>query len=442
MSHDAKAKNGADKNYNPDLSEQNENLSSSKIAKARLREVLAQQRSYAYDEFTLEQKALKKREEAILAELAAAAKAAASQSSASNVSDTKTGTTSKSHAETSSSISKDGSPETSKEATPEASKEATSKASKEATSKASKEACLGASPRANAENSLPTTEPDNLKQKDCATDNDLSNTSDKEISKSISDSASKNTFTNDSKEQSAQAESDVGSSDTETSATDNDCIENAAKDKECVSNESAVDNNAADEITNSSLDEEGDLEQLKELMKNEPDTYYPIVVYTPEQLKEAQKSGAKRILVKGDLAKKLSTAFKGLGSLSTTSLNTLALCLSGAALFAPFTGGVSLGAAGTVMGTVGAALTATAIAAISAIGLSLVLAVFKGYDEIKLGGGGVELVIKKNRNKDKSDSAKGDKTNADSPTNSAQKAETSKVNTEQSDDSKDNLKSS
>ena len=123
--------------------------------------------------------------------------------------------------------------------------------------------------------------------------------------------------------------------------------------------------------------------------------FYPVVVSTPAELAAAHKAGAKKILVKGELASKLETAFGGLRSLSSASLNALALVLSGAALLAPFTGGVSLGAAGTVMGTLGAALTATAIAAISAIGLSLVVAVFKGYDEIKLAGGGVELRLKK-----------------------------------------------
>ena len=126
---------------------------------------------------------------------------------------------------------------------------------------------------------------------------------------------------------------------------------------------------------------------------------YPVVVYTADELKAAQDAHAERIVVKGELAQKLESALKGLRSLSASSLNALALVLSGAALFAPFTGGVSLGAAGTVMGTVGAALTATAIAAISAIGLSLVFAVLKGYDEVKLAGGGLELSIKKNKNK-------------------------------------------
>ena len=125
--------------------------------------------------------------------------------------------------------------------------------------------------------------------------------------------------------------------------------------------------------------------------------YYPVVVYTPEELAQATKNGAERIVVKGDLAQKLSTAFKGLRTLSTRSLNALALVLSGAALFAPFTGGVSLGAAGTVMGTVGAALTATAIAAISAIGLALVVAVFKGYEEVRFGNSSLELVIRKHQ---------------------------------------------
>ena len=130
---------------------------------------------------------------------------------------------------------------------------------------------------------------------------------------------------------------------------------------------------------------------------------YAVVVYDRESLEQAQKSGAQRIVVKGELAQKLEAAFKGLRSVGASSLNTLALVLSGAALFAPFTGGVSLGAAGTVMGTVGAALTATAIAAISAIGLSLVIAVFKGYDEIKLAGGGLELRIKKHQDKPRPD---------------------------------------
>lgn len=133
---------------------------------------------------------------------------------------------------------------------------------------------------------------------------------------------------------------------------------------------------------------------------------YPVVVYTADELKAAQDAHAERIVVKGELAQKLESALKGLRSLSASSLNALALVLSGAALFAPFTGGVSLGAAGTVMGTVGAALTATAIAAISAIGLSLVFAVLKGYDEVKLAGGGLELSIKKHKDKDQADQAK------------------------------------
>lgn len=119
--------------------------------------------------------------------------------------------------------------------------------------------------------------------------------------------------------------------------------------------------------------------------------FYPVVVYTPQELEEAQKSGAERILVKGPLAKKLETALKCLRSIGATSFNTLALVISGAALLSPFTGGV------TVMGTLGAAVTAAAIAAISAIGLSLVIAVLKGYEEVKIGGGGLELVIKKHK---------------------------------------------
>lgn len=129
--------------------------------------------------------------------------------------------------------------------------------------------------------------------------------------------------------------------------------------------------------------------------------FYPVVaVSTPEELAAATKAGAERILVKGELGEKMATAFKALRSIGVSSFNTLALVMGGAALFAPFTGGVSLGAAGTVMGTVGAALTATAIAAISAIGLALVIAVFKGYDEVKFSAAGFEMVIKKDPEKD------------------------------------------
>lgn len=124
---------------------------------------------------------------------------------------------------------------------------------------------------------------------------------------------------------------------------------------------------------------------------------YPVVVATPEELSAAYQRKAERIVVVGELAAKLGQAFNGLRKLSASALNTLALVVSGAALLAPFTGGVSLGAAGTVMGTLGAALTASAIAAISAIGVALVVAVFKGYDEVKLKGGSLELVLRKRK---------------------------------------------
>ena len=155
---------------------------------------------------------------------------------------------------------------------------------------------------------------------------------------------------------------------------------------------------------------------------------YPVVVYTADELKAAQDAHAERIVVKGELAQKLESALKGLRSLSASSLNALALVLSGAALFAPFTGGVSLGAAGTVMGTVGAALTATAIAAISAIGLSLVFAVLKGYDEVKLAGGGLELSIKKHKDKDQADQAKQAKKESEQSEDAANAAKESGAN--------------
>lgn len=160
-----------------------------------------------------------------------------------------------------------------------------------------------------------------------------------------------------------------------------------------VDSEAAAQPDAAPADTTAKSATEGATESATESATeavNEPKVY-PVVVYTPQELEQAHKDGAERIVVKGPLAKKLSTALKCLRSVGAPSYNTLALVLSGAALLSPFTGGV------TVMGTLGAAVTAAAIAALSAIGLSLVIAVLKGYDEVKLGGGGVELVIKKKK---------------------------------------------
>lgn len=350
MSSDSKANKGTPHNDSGSFEEMMPNASSSEIAKVRLREVLAQQRASMFDELQAEEKNLKEREQAIMAELAAA-----SQNAHKNEAETKAKEDIAKEAHTDTTKKDDAAKSSAKDSKSSDVKDQDQDAAKDDATKADNAA------KATADSG------------DAKTDTKAEDKADANADAKIADNG-------DGKAQDVESVKSVKSADL------------------------GSDNKESNDEEAEAPDEEGDRRQLEELMTKTPNVYYPIVVYTPEQLKEAQKSGAERILIKGDLAKKLSAAFKGLGSLSTTSLNALALCLSGAALFAPFTGGVSLGAAGTVMGTVGAALTATAIAAISAIGLSLVLAVFKGYDEIKLGGGGVELHIKKSKTKDEANS--------------------------------------
>lgn len=113
-------------------------------------------------------------------------------------------------------------------------------------------------------------------------------------------------------------------------------------------------------------------------------------VTSKEELKRAQEVGTQEIIVVGDLADKLKRA-KKIALLGSVGLGILATTLGVATFTAPVTGGLSYFVAAPV-----AALTGVEIAAIitaSTIGLSLVVAVFKGYEEISYGAG--KMVLKK-----------------------------------------------
>lgn len=118
----------------------------------------------------------------------------------------------------------------------------------------------------------------------------------------------------------------------------------------------------------------------------------PIEVSTKEELKLAVKNKEKMIIIKGDLAKKVH-ASKKITKMSKVAIATILAGVGGTAAIglvaAPATGGTSvaflMGAAGTATGTatgVGAASAVPAIIIASAIGISLIMAVYKDYSVV------------------------------------------------------------
>lgn len=113
-----------------------------------------------------------------------------------------------------------------------------------------------------------------------------------------------------------------------------------------------------------------------------------ITVTTKEELKEAQEEKVQEIIVSGDLADKLKKA-KQITKLGATGLGILTAALGFGIVAAPVTGGLSMFAAAPV-----AALTGLEIAAIitaSALGIALIIAVFKDYEEISFEKGKMTL---------------------------------------------------
>jgi hypothetical protein len=113
-------------------------------------------------------------------------------------------------------------------------------------------------------------------------------------------------------------------------------------------------------------------------------------VQTKDELKTAKENGAAEIIVIGELAQKLKKS-KNIALLGGASIAALTLALGAATIAAPVTGGLSYFAAAPVAVLTGAEI--SAIIAVSAVGLALVLAVFKDYEEISYESG--RLVLKK-----------------------------------------------
>lgn len=114
------------------------------------------------------------------------------------------------------------------------------------------------------------------------------------------------------------------------------------------------------------------------------------VVTTKDELKVAKERGDMEIVVTGEFADKLKTS-KKITKLNAGALAIISVAIAAATVTAPVTGGMSFFAAAPV-----AALTGTEIAAIiiaSSIGLTMLIAIFKDYEEISYSKG--KLVLRK-----------------------------------------------
>jgi len=117
-----------------------------------------------------------------------------------------------------------------------------------------------------------------------------------------------------------------------------------------------------------------------------------ITVRNRQELDSAMKNKIDVIIVEGELAKKLKQA-KKISKLSKAGLAILTATIGAAAIAAPVTGGLSFFAAAPV-----AAITGVEIAAIitaSALGIALVIAVFKEYEEISFDNGKLKMKRKR-----------------------------------------------
>lgn len=115
-----------------------------------------------------------------------------------------------------------------------------------------------------------------------------------------------------------------------------------------------------------------------------------IEVYTQKELKHAKEENYNEIIVKGKLADNLRKASK-ITKLSKRGLGVLTGTLGAATVAAPVTGGISYAAATSVAAVTG--LEIAAIITASALGISLVIALFKGYEEISFKEG--KMVLRK-----------------------------------------------
>lgn len=117
-----------------------------------------------------------------------------------------------------------------------------------------------------------------------------------------------------------------------------------------------------------------------------------IKVSTLAELKKAEKDQANEIIVEGELAqklykvRKLKKITKGIGLLGLT---VLAVALGAATISAPVTGGLSYYAVTSAVTLTGAEISMIILA--SSLGIALIMAIHKDYDEIDYSEGHLHL---------------------------------------------------
>ena len=114
------------------------------------------------------------------------------------------------------------------------------------------------------------------------------------------------------------------------------------------------------------------------------------IVKTKTQLEQAKNDGEKEIIVEGELADKLKKS-KKVAMLGGAGLAILFSVIGAATVTAPVTGGLSYLAAAPVAALTG--LEIAAIVAATSVGLALIVAIFKDYEEIEYSEG--RLILRK-----------------------------------------------
>jgi hypothetical protein len=119
-----------------------------------------------------------------------------------------------------------------------------------------------------------------------------------------------------------------------------------------------------------------------------------IIVSKKEELEEAKNKGYERIIIKGELADKLHKT-KEITRLSKTSLALIVGTIGTGVALAPLSGGTSLAISGITATAVGVTtgVGAAAIIFAASLGIALILAIYKDYEEISYKDG--ELILRK-----------------------------------------------
>lgn len=122
------------------------------------------------------------------------------------------------------------------------------------------------------------------------------------------------------------------------------------------------------------------------------------VVATKQELEAAKERGDVEIIVEGELANKLKKA-KKVTMVGAGTLALLTVVIGAATVTAPVTGGISYFAAAPVAVMSGLEISAIIIA--SALGLGLLIALFKNYEEVEFSSGKMVLRKRHSNSRDK-----------------------------------------